>query len=78
MRPRRRGKGLRLELGIDPGMPDALVIDDGRTRQILANLIDNAIKFTHQGQVRVRAAGLAQGRGRGSRGPDPVGGGTPA
>ena len=59
--PKASGKGLRLELEIDPGMPDALVIDDGRTRQILANLIDNAIKFTHQGQVRVRAAGSRKG-----------------
>ena len=59
--PKASGKGLRLELEIDPGMPDALVVDEGRTRQILANLIDNAIKFTHQGQVRVRAAGSRKG-----------------
>ena len=52
-----REKGLRLEVEIDPGMPEVLVVDEGRTRQMLTNLVDNAIKFTHQGHVRVTAAG---------------------
>ena len=50
-------KGLRLETEIDPGIPETLLIDEGRTRQILTNLVDNALKFTHQGHVKVTAAG---------------------
>ena len=52
-----KDKGLRLEVEVDPGVPDVIVVDEGRTRQMLSNLIDNAIKFTHQGHVRVTAAG---------------------
>ena len=52
-----RDRGVRLDVEIDPGMPDVLVLDGGRTRQMLTNLVDNALKFTHQGHVRVTAAG---------------------
>ena len=47
-------KGLLLERSIEPGIPDVLVGDSGRLRQILTNLISNAIKFTAQGKVALK------------------------
>ena len=58
-------KGLELVADVDPSLPDCVVGDPGRLNQILANLISNALKFTQEGEVVVRAR-LA-GRGRPAR-----------
>jgi two-component system CheB/CheR fusion protein len=49
-------KGLGLFHAIDLDVPDRLVGDQGRLRQVLTNLIGNAIKFSHKGAVRMSVA----------------------
>jgi CheY-like chemotaxis protein len=48
-----RQTGLKLSLRVAEGVPQFLAGDDQRLRQILVNLIGNAIKFTHSGEIRV-------------------------
>jgi signal transduction histidine kinase/DNA-binding response OmpR family regulator len=47
-------KGLELVVDITPDVPDALLGDPTRLRQIVINLVGNAVKFTSQGEVLVR------------------------
>jgi len=50
-------KGLIFELELGPDLPDHVMGDPTRLRQVLLNLCDNAIKFTNKGQVIVRVTG---------------------
>ncbi len=51
---RAQQKGLTLAWEVSPEVPDALLGDAGRVRQILVNLLGNAIKFTEQGGITLR------------------------
>ena len=53
--PRAHKKGIELACHIDPSVPDTLVGDPLRLRQIVLNLVGNAIKFTDRGEVLVQA-----------------------
>ena len=59
-------KGIELTVAADSSLPAGLLLDEGRTRQILVNLVGNAIKFTETGTVDVRAgcARPCEGGGR--------------
>ncbi|WP_442915636.1 ATP-binding protein [Marinobacter sp. C2H3] len=56
---RAREQGITLEVSVGSGLPDTMVLDETRLRQVLFNLVGNAIKFTHEGGVTVRARSSA-------------------
>jgi signal transduction histidine kinase len=58
---RAAAKGLELTVHWKPGVPATIVSDPLRLKQILVNLISNAVKFTERGQVRVEVSAILIG-----------------
>ena len=58
LQPRARAKGLDLMIDFDMFLPTRFIGDPGRLRQVLTNLIGNAVKFTDAGHILVRVVGL--------------------
>jgi len=54
--PSAEAKGLTLTIELHPDVPPCLIGDPGRLRQILFNLVGNAIKFTEHGTIAVQIA----------------------
>ncbi len=54
-RPIVEEKGLKLTAKFDGNVPDRIIGDPFRLRQVISNLVSNAVKFTHEGEILVRA-----------------------
>jgi signal transduction histidine kinase len=63
LQPRAREKGIDLMIDFDMFLPTRFVGDPGRLRQILTNLMGNAVKFTDAGHVLVRVVGIEDATG---------------
>lgn len=59
---RARAKGLTFKLMIDDSLPADMLGDPDRLRQIVTNLVENAVKFTEHGSVRIEASRLEAAR----------------
>ena len=61
MAPRTAEKGLDLSYVLEPGTPEGIVADSVRLRQVLVNLLNNAVKFTEKGEIAVSVSRASNG-----------------
>ena len=52
--PRTQAKQLSLQVDIPPDLPRSIITDEGKLRQVLINLLGNAVKFTEVGEIKLR------------------------
>ena len=58
-----REKGLDFSISVDPSMPSQLFCDEVRLKQILINLLNNAVKYTEEGSVNLSVHCIRKGNG---------------
>ena len=61
--PQVREKGLELAWGVGEDLPGTVVADDGRLRQVLLEIVTNAVKFTDRGKIEIRVERESGGDG---------------
>ncbi|MEE2691735.1 MAG: response regulator [Pseudomonadota bacterium] len=61
MQARAMERGLELIIRYAPGLPEGVVADESRLRQVIGNIVGNAIKFTHAGHVFINVDGVRNG-----------------
>lgn len=54
------GKGLNFDVALSPNLPEEITIDSGKLRQVLTNLIANAVKYTEKGGVSLKVMMVEQ------------------
>ncbi len=64
---RAKAKGVELHIHIEPTVPTFVISDPGKLRQVLINLLGNAIKFTDQGSVTLHVGNSTEMAGDGKR-----------
>ncbi|MBD2694684.1 GAF domain-containing hybrid sensor histidine kinase/response regulator [Anabaena catenula] len=64
---RTQAKGLSLQFQLAPDLPEYVITDEGKLRQVIINLLGNAVKFTAQGVVKLRVNLGTGNRGLGTR-----------
>lgn len=53
--PLLQAKGLKLQMQVDEQLPEIINLDQSKMQQIIANILSNAVKFTHRGSVSIKA-----------------------
>ena len=72
VRSRARAKGLGYNLHLDDALPRGVQTDEARLRQVLLNLLDNAVKFTIRGRVILQVQLLDDQAGIAAQAPQPM------
>ncbi|MFV3130244.1 ATP-binding protein [Niveispirillum sp. KHB5.9] len=65
VRPMAQEKGLNLKVDLPPYLPPWLMLDPTRVRQVVLNLLNNAVKFTQAGSVTLSVSAVGDGEGEG-------------